>query len=65
MSILLSLEARDPQLAAMVYDMKSYFARDIRCGMRFADAVLRQDGRTVADLTRISLIEADDSATAL
>src|SRR5579859_1130155 len=60
MTIILSLEARDPQLAAMVYDMKAYFARDIRPGMRFVDAVSQQDGRTVADLRRISLIEPDE-----
>jgi len=59
-TIILSLEARDPQLAAMVYDMKAYFARDLRPGMRFVDAVTQQDGRTVADLTRISLIEPDE-----
>lgn len=61
-TIILSLEARDPQLAAMVYDMRAYFARDIRFGMRFVDAVMRQDGHTVADLTRISLFEPDDEA---
>jgi inward rectifier potassium channel len=60
LTIILSLEARDPQLAAMVYDMRAYFARDVRCGMRFVDAVSQQNGRTTADLTRISLIEADD-----
>ena len=59
-TILLSLEARDPQLAAMVYDMKAYFGRDIRPGMRFVDAVTQEGGRTVADLRRISLIEPDE-----
>jgi inward rectifier potassium channel len=59
LTIILSLEARDPQLAALVYDMKAYFARDIRPGMRFTDAVSQRDGRIVADLTRISLIEHD------
>jgi inward rectifier potassium channel len=59
--ILLSLEARDPQLAAMVYDMKAYFARDLRPGMRFVDAVTQRDGQTVADLRRISLIEPDEA----
>jgi len=60
MTIILSLEARDPQLAAMVYDMKAYFARDLRPGMRFADAVTQRDGRTLADLRRISLVEPDE-----
>jgi inward rectifier potassium channel len=63
-TIILSLEARDPQLAAMVYDMKAYFARDIRHGMRFVDAVSQQDGHTVADLRRISLVEPEDGALA-
>jgi len=62
MTILLSLEARDPQLAAMVYDMKAYFARDLRPGMRFVDAVTQRDGRTLADLRRISLVEPEDAA---
>jgi inward rectifier potassium channel len=61
-TIILSLEARDPQLAAMVYDMKAYFARDLRPGMRFVDAVTQEGGRTVADLRRISLIEPDEVA---
>jgi inward rectifier potassium channel len=63
LTIILSLEARDPQLAAMVYDMKAYFGRDIRPGMRFVEAVTQEDGRTVADLRRISLVEADETAT--
>ncbi len=60
MTIVLSVEARDPQLAAMVYDMKAYFARDLRPGMRFVDAVTQRDGRTLADLRRISLVEPED-----
>ncbi|MDB5482749.1 MAG: hypothetical protein JWO83_3802 [Caulobacteraceae bacterium] len=60
MTIILSLEARDPQLAAMVYDMKAYFARDIRPGMRFVDTISQRDGRTLADLRRISLVETDE-----
>ena len=60
LTIILSLEARDPQLAATVYDMKAYFARDVRPGMRFVDAVTQADGRTVADLRRISLVEPDE-----
>jgi inward rectifier potassium channel len=58
--LIFSIEARDPQLAARVYDLKSYGAEDILPGMRFLDAVTRHPaGHTVADLTRISLIEPD------
>jgi inward rectifier potassium channel len=59
LTIILSIEARDPQLAATVYDMKAYFARDIRPRMRFVGAVTQEEGRTVADLRRISEIEPD------
>ena len=56
----LSLEARDPALSAQVHDLKSYDARSIAFGMRYSDAVSRdEDGRTVADIRRVSLIEPD------
>ncbi len=59
--ILVSLEARDPALAAMVYDLKTYRASDILYGRRFVDTVLQAtDGRIVVDLTRINLTEPDD-----
>jgi inward rectifier potassium channel len=62
MTLILSLEARDPELAAKVYDIKSYAAADIRPGMRYVDAVSRhREGHTVADLTRISLTEPDEA----
>jgi inward rectifier potassium channel len=61
MTLILSLEARDPELAATVYDIKTYAAAEIRTGMRYVDAVSQhRDGHTVADLTRISLTEPDD-----
>ena len=59
--ILLSLEARDPGLAAMVYDLKTYRGPDILYGRRFVDTVLSSgDGGIVVDLTRIHLTEPDD-----
>ena len=59
--ILLSLEARDPALAAMVYDLKTYRASDILYGRRFVDTVLGTgEGRIIVDLTRINLTESDD-----
>lgn len=53
--LFLSIEARDPNLAAQVYDVRDYAAEDILYGYRYVDAVgIDQNGRTVADLTRIS-----------
>ncbi len=59
--LVLSIEARDPGLAAMVYDLRTYDASQIRFGMHYADAISEaDDGRISVDLRRISLIEADD-----
>jgi inward rectifier potassium channel len=58
--LIVSVEARDPELGAMVYDLKSYLASDIRTGFHFVDAVsVHDDGLIVADLTRISEIAPD------
>lgn len=54
----LSVEARDPELAAVVHDLKNYFATDVKFGARFGDAVTPgDDGVLVVDLTRISALE--------
>ena len=56
----LTLEARDPTLATVVYDGHTYGPEDLRFGMRYADAIsISQDGTPVADLTRISALEPD------
>lgn len=61
--LFLSVEARDPTLAAQVYEIRDYGAADIAFGMRYADAVaIDSQGRTVADLHLISAIEADPHA---
>lgn len=53
--LFLSIEARDPNLAAQVYDVKDYGVDEILYGYCYADAVgIDKDGHTVADLTRIS-----------
>jgi inward rectifier potassium channel len=58
--LIVSIQARDPKLAAIVYDLKSYAAADLRPGMRFVDAItVHEDGLVVGDLTRISEIEPD------
>ncbi len=56
----LTLAARDPTLATTVHDIRAYGPTDIRFGMRYMDAIaIAEDGRLVADLTRISALEPD------
>lgn len=58
--VMVSIEAFDPALGAVVQDIKSYGAADIRHGWRFRDSVtIEEDGAVIADLTRISHIEPD------
>jgi len=58
--LILTIEARDHVLAAMVQDMKDYPVQHIRFGMRFADAVsVDGEGHTTADLSRLSLLVPD------
>jgi inward rectifier potassium channel len=38
--LFVTLEARDPTLAALVHDIRNYRPEDIRFGMRYADAVI-------------------------
>jgi inward rectifier potassium channel len=50
----LSFEARDPDLASMVHDMRVYGPEDILFGMRYVDIItIDAQGQTFADLTRI------------
>jgi inward rectifier potassium channel len=61
--LFLSVEARDTAINSTVHDLKDYRSHDVRFGMRYADAVtVDPDGRTMADLTRISTIEPDGIA---
>jgi inward rectifier potassium channel len=58
--VFLTLEARDQAMAAVVHDMKYYEPTSVRFGMRYVDAVrIDETGQTIADLSRISLIEPD------
>jgi inward rectifier potassium channel len=58
--VFVTLEARDPTLAAVVHDVRYYAPQDIRFGMRYADTVsARRDGTLVADLRRIGALEPD------
>ena len=58
--LFVTLEARDPTLAASVNDIRNYAPEDIRFGMRYADALfIAEDGTPVADLSKIGDLEAD------
>ena len=58
--LFLTVEVHDPALGVSVRDLQYYRADQIAFGMRYADAISRDDqGRTLADLRRISLLEPD------
>jgi inward rectifier potassium channel len=58
--IIVTVEARDQTLSALLQDVKSYPADTIRFGMHFAEAVtLDGAGSATADLSRISLLDPD------
>ncbi|HKM70937.1 MAG TPA: ion channel [Stellaceae bacterium] len=58
--VFLTLEARDPTLATLVHEIRTYAAEDIRFGMRYTDVVtVEEDGTPVLDLTRIGALEPD------
>src|SRR6201996_3405458 len=63
--LFVSVEAQDAAINATVHDIKAYVAHEVRFGMKYADAVtVDTDGRTLADLTRISLLEPDGTEMA-
>ena len=58
--LFVTIEARDPTLAAVVHDIRNYASEDIRFGMRYADALtIAEDGTPFADLTKIGALEPD------
>ena len=58
--VFVTLEARDPTLATLVHDIRSYAPEDIRFGMRYAEVITMAEGGTpVADLARIGELEPD------
>jgi len=58
--VFVTIEARDPTLATTVHDIRNYPAKDMRFGMRYADALTTaDDGTPVLDLTRIGALEPD------
>jgi inward rectifier potassium channel len=58
--LFLSVEARDTALGVLVHDIRDYRHGDIAFGMRYAEAVSRNEaGLTTADLSRLSLMEPE------
>jgi len=58
--IFVTIEARDPTLATIVHELRTYAPDTIRFGMRYCDAVTSGEDRVaVVDLTRIGEIEPD------
>ena len=58
--LFLTVEVHDPALGVSVRDLQYYQAEQVAFGMRYADAISRDEqGRTLADLRRISLLESD------
>ena len=56
--LFVSLTARDVSLSAQIHDIHGYDHSDIAFGMRYQDALSYDaEGRTTADLKRLSLIE--------
>ena len=63
--LFVSVSAQDSAINATVHDIKPYLAHHVRFGMKYADAVtVDPNGRTMADLTRISLLEPDGTEMA-
>jgi inward rectifier potassium channel len=57
-----TMEARDTALGAVVQDIHDYQHDQIVFGMRYAEAVSRnEDGQTTADLSRLSTLEPEDA----
>jgi inward rectifier potassium channel len=58
--LFLNVRAHDPAIGQMVADSRAYSGPDIRFGMRYVDAVLRDDNdRVVADYARLGVLVAD------
>jgi inward rectifier potassium channel len=58
--LFMTIEARDHALSAFVYDLHIYGHADILFGVHYAEAVTVDDQRrSIADLTRLSLVEPD------
>jgi inward rectifier potassium channel len=59
--IFVTLEARDPTLATVVHDVRTYAPEDIRFGVRYRDPIaIGHDGTPALNLTTIGALEPDD-----
>ena len=59
MRIFVAVEARDAALGALVQDLGGFEHDQVLFGARYADAVsIDEQGRTIADMARLSLVEA-------
>jgi inward rectifier potassium channel len=60
--LFLTIEARDHAIGTPIHDMRVYTVDEVVFGMHYAEAVTVDDQRRpVADLSRLSLIEPDES----
>lgn len=58
--LILTIEARDHALGAMVYEMHQYAAADVLIGQRYQNIVVVDgDGVAQADLSRLSCVESE------
>jgi inward rectifier potassium channel len=63
-SVFVTLEARDPTLATVVHDLRTFSARDVVFGLRYVDVISTlPDGTTLADMTLIGATEPDMGPT--
>jgi inward rectifier potassium channel len=54
------IEARDPIAGTVVHDIRNYAPEDLRFGVRYVNAItLTEDGKPVADLTKVGELEPD------
>jgi inward rectifier potassium channel len=64
--IFLTVEARDPSLGAVVFDIQGYDLEHVLFDTRYVDTVSwDEEGRTTADMSRISSVEPDPAAYAV
>ncbi len=63
--LFVSFEARDPSLALVVHDLRSYGPADVMFATHYADVIsIDELGHSCADMTRISEVVADEVSVA-
>ena len=59
-NLFLSVEARDPSLAAIVHEIRTFGPHDVVFGMRYVDVISTEpDGTPLADMTKLNVLEPD------